>query len=173
MFVRMIFQVTDSFKFQRFMIYVHSKGMIVDDEYVIIGSANINQRSMSGTNDTEIAMGSYQPHHTWAAKNRHPHGQIYGYRKSLWAEHLGMLSETFEKPESLDCVRKVNEIALDNWKRFTDERFSALQGHILKYPIQVTSEGKVCPLPGFENFPDAGGSVLGAYSGNIPDVLTT
>ncbi|CAM8989276.1 unnamed protein product [Rhodiola kirilowii] len=166
-------KVTDSFKFQRFMIYVHSKGMIVDDEYVIIGSANINQRSMSGTNDTEIAMGSYQPHHTWAAKNRHPHGQIYGYRKSLWAEHLGMLSETFEKPESLDCVRKVNEIALDNWKRFTDERFSALQGHILKYPIHVTSEGKVCPLPGFENFPDAGGSVLGAYSGNIPDVLTT
>ncbi|KAL8150461.1 hypothetical protein V2J09_020269 [Rumex salicifolius] len=30
-------------KFRRFMIYVHSKGMVVDDEYVIIGSANINQ----------------------------------------------------------------------------------------------------------------------------------
>uniref|UniRef100_A0A7N1A504 phospholipase D n=1 Tax=Kalanchoe fedtschenkoi TaxID=63787 RepID=A0A7N1A504_KALFE len=66
-------KVTDSFKFQRFMIYVHAKGMIVDDEYVIIGSANINQRSMAGTKDTEIAMGSYQPHHTWAAKKRHPH----------------------------------------------------------------------------------------------------
>lgn len=59
------------------MIYVHAKGMIVDDEYVIMGSANINQRSMDGSRDTEIAMGAYQPHHTWAAeKNLHPHGQV-------------------------------------------------------------------------------------------------
>ena len=41
----------------RFPIYVHSKMMIVDDKYIIIGSANINQRSMAGTRDTEIAMG--------------------------------------------------------------------------------------------------------------------
>lgn len=58
------------------MIYVHAKGMIVDDEYVIVGSANINQRSMAGTKDTEIAMGSYQPHYTWSAKKRHPRGQV-------------------------------------------------------------------------------------------------
>lgn len=58
------------------MIYVHAKGMIVDDEYVIIGSANINQRSMAGTKDTEIATGAYQPHHTWAKKQKHPHGQV-------------------------------------------------------------------------------------------------
>ena len=61
---------------QRFMIYVHSKGMIVDDEYVILGSANINQRSMEGTRDSEIAMGAYQPHHTWARKQSYPHGQV-------------------------------------------------------------------------------------------------
>ena len=58
------------------MIYVHAKGMIVDDEYVFMGSANINQRSLDGSRDTEIAMGAYQPHHTWAHKNRHPHGQV-------------------------------------------------------------------------------------------------
>jgi len=51
-------------KQRRFMIYVHSKGMVVDDEYVIVGSANINQRSMEGSRDTEIAMGAYQPHYT-------------------------------------------------------------------------------------------------------------
>lgn len=70
------FQVSASQKFQRFMIYVHAKGMVVDDEYVIIGSANINQRSMAGSRDTEIAMGGYQPHHTWGKKKRHPHGQV-------------------------------------------------------------------------------------------------
>lgn len=30
------------------IIYIHSKLMIVDDRYVIIGSANINDRSMLG-----------------------------------------------------------------------------------------------------------------------------
>lgn len=37
------------------MIYVHSKVMIVDDKYAIIGSANINDRSMRGFRDSEIA----------------------------------------------------------------------------------------------------------------------
>eukprot|EP01102_Stenamoeba_stenopodia_P007791 TRINITY_DN2197_c0_g1_i1.p1 TRINITY_DN2197_c0_g1~~TRINITY_DN2197_c0_g1_i1.p1 ORF type:complete len:683 (-),score=145.33 TRINITY_DN2197_c0_g1_i1:1155-3203(-) len=46
---------------RRFMIYVHSKLMIADDEYIICGSANINERSMAGNRDTEIAIGAYQP----------------------------------------------------------------------------------------------------------------
>lgn len=58
------------------MIYVHAKGMVVDDELVLMGSANINQRSMDGSRDTEIAMGAYQPRHTWAWKNGHPRGQV-------------------------------------------------------------------------------------------------
>ncbi|PON49953.1 Phospholipase D [Parasponia andersonii] len=165
--------VSDAYKFRRFMIYVHAKGMVVDDEYVIVGSANINQRSMAGTKDTEIAMGSYQPYHTWARRKRHPRGQIYGYRMSLWSEHLGMLDASFEEPESIESVRKVNEIAEENWKRFTSEEFTLLQGHLLKYPIQVDDDGKVGPLPGYENFPDVGGKVLGAHSTTLPDTLTT
>jgi len=35
-------------------IYVHSKLMIVDDKYTIIGSANINDRSMKGNTDSEV-----------------------------------------------------------------------------------------------------------------------
>merc|ERR1712107_495531 len=38
-------------------IYIHSKTMIIDDEWMIMGSANINQRSMDGERDTEIAYG--------------------------------------------------------------------------------------------------------------------
>ncbi|KAF3440357.1 hypothetical protein FNV43_RR18641 [Rhamnella rubrinervis] len=165
--------VSDSYKSQRFMIYVHAKAMIVDDEYVIMGSANINQRSMAGTKDTEIAMGAYQPHHTWAEKRKHPRGQIYGYRMSLWAEHLGVVETCFKDPESRECVKKVNSIAEDNWKRYTAEGFTSLQGHLLKYPVEVDADGKVGPLPGHENFPDVGGSVLGAPAMAIPDVLTT
>ncbi|KAH8515070.1 hypothetical protein H0E87_003794 [Populus deltoides] len=164
--------VSMSQKFQRFMIYVHAKGMVVDDEYVILGSANINQRSMAGSRDTEIAMGAYQPHHTWNNKKRHPVGQVYGYRMSLWAEHLGLVDNLFKEPESLDCVKSVNKIAEDNWKKFTAENFTLLQGHLLKYPVQVDGNGKVSPLPGQETFPDVGGKVLGVRT-NLPDALTT
>ena len=38
------------------IVYVHSKLMIVDDKKVILGSANINDRSMLGTRDSELAV---------------------------------------------------------------------------------------------------------------------
>ncbi|XAR61600.1 Phospholipase D [Bertholletia excelsa] len=164
--------VSDSQKLGRFMIYVHAKGMIVDDEYVILGSANINQRSLAGSRDTEIAMGAYQPHQTWAEKKRHPRGQVYGYRMSLWAEHLGKVDQRFKEPESLSCVLMVNEIAEDNWKKFTAKEFCSLQGHLLKYPVQVDANGNVSSLPGHDSFPDVGGKVLGAPT-TLPDALTT
>ena len=84
-----------------------------------------------------------------------------------------MLEETFEEPERLECVRKVNAIAVDNWRRFVSEEFSELQGHILKYPVQVDKNGNVSSLPDCENFPDAGGKILGTPSPTIPDILTT
>ncbi|GAU22672.1 hypothetical protein TSUD_234940 [Trifolium subterraneum] len=98
---------------------------------------------------------------------------IYGYRMSLWAEHLGMLDETFKEPERLECVRKVNEIANDNWRIYSSEEMSVLQGHLLKYPVQIDSDGQISSLPDCENFPDAGGKILGAHSATIPDILTT
>ncbi|KAG6703060.1 hypothetical protein I3842_07G065500 [Carya illinoinensis] len=169
----LFWQVSDSQKSRRFMIYVHAKGMIVDDEYVIVGSANINQRSMAGTKDTELAMAAYQPHHTWARRKKQPHGQVYGYRISLWCEHLAMKDTCFEEPESLECVKTVNEIAYDNWNRFSTAEFTLLKGHLLQYPMIVDADGTVGPLPGYENFPDVGGRVLGSHSTTIPDILTT
>ncbi|XP_021737109.1 phospholipase D delta-like [Chenopodium quinoa] len=164
--------VLPSQKYRRFMIYVHAKGMIVDDEYVILGSANINQRSMAGSRDTEIAMGAYQPHQTWGRKKRHPLGQVYGYRMSLWAEHLGGLDDLFKEAENLECVRSVNNIADENWKKFVAEDYSPLQGHLLRYPLDVDKNGKVQSLNGHEYFPDVGGKVLGAAN-SLPDALTT
>ena len=37
-------------------LYIHSKLMIVDDQKVILGSANINDRSLLGDRDSEIAI---------------------------------------------------------------------------------------------------------------------
>ncbi|KAJ0967900.1 hypothetical protein J5N97_024817 [Dioscorea zingiberensis] len=156
-------------KFRRFMIYVHSKGMIIDDEYVLLGSANINQRSLDGSRDTEIAMGAYQPHHTWAEKKGHPHGQVYGYRMSLWAEHLDSVDPRFKEPKSLECVQYVNEIAEMNRDNFAAEEYKQMQGHLLKYPIKVDADGKIEPF--WKSFPDVGGEVLGSPT-SLPDALT-
>ncbi|TKY70305.1 Phospholipase D gamma 1 [Spatholobus suberectus] len=56
--------------------------------------------------------------------------QIYGYRMSLWGEHLGMLDQTIEEPERLTCVHKVNAIADNNWRIFASEDLSFLLGEI-------------------------------------------
>nr|XP_043630474.1 phospholipase D beta 1-like [Erigeron canadensis] len=147
----------------RFMIYVNSKGMIVDDEFVLLGSANINQRSLEGTRDTEIAMGAYQPHHTWARKGFNPTGQVFGYRMSLWAEHIGNLESCFEQPNSLKCVRKVRLLAEQNWDRYAADEASDVTAHLLKYPVEVDGKGQVNSLPGCPNFPDMGGSIVGSF----------
>ena len=66
----------------RFMVYVHSKMMIVDDEVALVGSANINQRSMDGSRDTEIMLGAWQPAHL-ANGNRYPEGDVHRFRMTL------------------------------------------------------------------------------------------
>uniref|UniRef100_A0A2N9HQH0 Phospholipase D n=1 Tax=Fagus sylvatica TaxID=28930 RepID=A0A2N9HQH0_FAGSY len=162
-------------KFRRFMIYIHAKGMIVDDEYIIMGSANINQRSLDGSRDTEIAMGAYQPTYTWGGKNSHPHGQVYGYRMSLWAEHLGELEDTFCEPQSVKCVKRVNKIAKHNWEAYVSEEekeIKLMKGNLMLYPVQVSRDGKVSSLRDYESFPDVGGKILGSPT-TLPDVLTT
>ncbi|CAK9310404.1 unnamed protein product [Citrullus colocynthis] len=157
---------------RRFMIYVHTKMMIVDDEYIIVGSANINQRSMDGARDSEIAMGAYQPYHLSA---REPaRGQVHGFRMALWYEHLGMLDESFLRPESEECVAKVNRIADKYWDLYSSESLERdLPGHLLRYPVGISSEGEVTELPGFEFFPDTKARILGTKSDYLPPILTT
>ncbi|EFJ26601.1 hypothetical protein SELMODRAFT_441825 [Selaginella moellendorffii] len=156
---------------RRFMIYVHSKMMIVDDEYIIVGSANINQRSMDGGRDSEIAMGAYQPFHT--SHHHAPRGDVHGFRMSLWYEHLGKLDNAYLHPSSLECVRKVNELADEYWAMFAGEEVVDLPGHLLSYPIGITTTGEVCELPGRSQFPDTKANILGAKSDVLPPILTS
>ncbi|OMO90828.1 C2 calcium-dependent membrane targeting [Corchorus olitorius] len=158
---------------RRFMIYVHAKMMIVDDEYIIIGSANINQRSMDGGRDTEIAIGAFQPHHL-ATTSRPAKGQIHGFRMALWQEHLGHVESSFESPQSLQCVQAVNSRADQLWNLYsTDSFLQDLPGHLLRYPIEISSTGDVSTLPNMQFFPDTKARVLGKNSDFLPPILTT
>lgn len=98
--------------------------------------------------------------------------QVYGYRMSLWAEHIGFLEDVFLKPHTTECVRRINQLAECNWKAYVSDENTEMKGHLIKYPIKVGKDGKVGPLPGHECFPDVGGKILGSHS-TLPDVLTT
>lgn len=143
---------------------------LVDDEYIIVGSANINQRSMDGGRDTEIAMGAYQPHHL-NTSNQVARGRVHGFRMSLWHEHLNSIENQFLDPASLACVQRVNKLADDNWSRYARDMLDGdLPGHLLAYPITVARSGAVKDL--VDNFPDTEAQVCGKKSGNLVSMLT-
>lgn len=63
-------------------IYVHAKVMVVDDAILIIGSSNLNDRSMGFDTECNVAL------HGHAAL-------ISGFRDRLLSEHLGVSQEKF------------------------------------------------------------------------------
>jgi len=158
---------------RRFAIYVHSKMMIVDDDYIIVGSANINERSMAGNRDSEIAMGAYQPHFTGETNNGQPRGQIHAFRMGLWLSHMRRDLPCFLHPESAECARTVNEIATENWELFAGDEVVEMEphGHLLKYPLAISDTGSVVGLPSAV-IPDTEALVVGAASLMLPNILT-
>ena len=75
------------------LIYIHSKLMIVDDKTVILGSANINDRSMLGTRDSEFAVminESQKLNSKMDGKDYKAANFAYSFRVNLFAEHLGI-----------------------------------------------------------------------------------
>ena len=83
------------------IVYIHSKLMIVDDNKVLIGSANINDRSMLGTRDSEFAVIIKEKKQLINKKcnrnfvmdgnnNYRAANFATNFRKELMAEHLGI-----------------------------------------------------------------------------------
>ncbi|WP_240310892.1 phospholipase D-like domain-containing protein [Altererythrobacter sp. ZODW24] len=75
-------------------IYVHAKLMIVDDEIVRIGSANMNNRSMGLDSECDVFIDAARP------GNEHAARRIASLRHSLLAEHLGL--DEAEVPQLLE-----------------------------------------------------------------------
>ena len=76
-------------------IYVHSKCLVADDNVAIIGSANINDRSLMGDRDSEIAAMVVDSASMQATLNGVKPSMVRGFarelRRSLWKKHLGLL----------------------------------------------------------------------------------
>lgn len=92
--------------------FVHTKLMLVDDEFSVIGSANFNQRSM--THDNEIMLGIVDRDNTFTKD----------LRVRLWREHL-----------------KESDADLDDWNSGFDRLTAAITnstGNLT--PIQLTTD---------------------------------
>lgn len=119
---------------RRYMIYVHSKLLIVDDRVVILGSANINERSMAGDRDTEICLS------LWPSSGAHAkacedtvRAQL---RYPLLHEYLGGAAlPNSDKPESPEYRNALAALARQN---YLDIRAGiACNGHLAAFPFEV------------------------------------
>ena len=98
------------------IIYVHSKLLIVDDEYCIIGSANINDRSLLGTRDSEIALYIQDTEYEDGVINKNPClvGRFTSkLRKRLFKEFLGLLKSDHSSSNSFNESKKDEQIMCD------------------------------------------------------------
>ncbi|KAK5092862.1 hypothetical protein LTR70_006032 [Exophiala xenobiotica] len=84
-------------------LYIHSKVMIVDDQTVVCGSANLNDRSMLGTHDSEIALVVSDPtpvQSTMAGRPWQASRFAASLRRQLFRKHLGLLRpQDMQRPD--------------------------------------------------------------------------
>ncbi|KAI8064502.1 hypothetical protein BC940DRAFT_305884 [Gongronella butleri] len=76
------------------LLYIHAKVLIADDRLVIMGSANLNDRSQCGDRDSEIALLVEDQDMIPSYMNGRPYEAsrfAATLRRQLWKEHLGLL----------------------------------------------------------------------------------
>lgn len=123
---------------RRYQIYVHSKFMLVDDRYMIVGSANLNERSLAGDRDSEIGV------QIWPSDDstlKECIDQARKFRLAIWSEHLGpkFPPASAGDPGSAACVNAVRDAAAENYAAFREgRRDPAVHGALCLWPLQVT-----------------------------------
>jgi len=106
-------------------IYVHAKVLIVDDRFVRIGSANLNNRSMGLDSECDLAIES--------RAQRDAETAIARFRNCLIAEHLGLPPDEIEK--SVGEERSLLAV-LDNASR-GERRLEPLDGDVPEWLDQT------------------------------------
>ncbi|EXJ59862.1 hypothetical protein A1O7_04009 [Cladophialophora yegresii CBS 114405] len=90
-------------------LYIHAKCMVVDDRVAIIGSANINERSMLGNRDSECAAVVRDTDMVWSKMNGKPYqvGRFpHTLRMRLMREHLGLdVDKIMEEAQIMEADR--------------------------------------------------------------------
>ncbi|ETI43713.1 hypothetical protein F442_11304 [Phytophthora nicotianae P10297] len=128
-------------------VYIHSKVMIVDDRICIIGSANINERSMCGDRDSEIAVlveDHEMEEEIAIADGTYNVGKFaHSFRMKLFEEHFGVQPGTpkyqkYQDPVSKDAWFSMQEQAMTNHQIY-DSVFGCLPSDSVTTFAQIDS----------------------------------
>lgn len=88
-------------------LYIHAKTIIVDDRVALIGSANINERSMLGNRDSEVAALVRDTKDEWITMAGVPYrvgAFAHTLRMRLMREHLGLDVDKITEEERADSI---------------------------------------------------------------------
>jgi phospholipase D1/2 len=94
-------------------LYIHAKAIVVDDRIALIGSANINERSMLGARDSECAAVVRDTDMIWSTMDGKPYlvGRFaHTLRMRLMREHLGLdIDEVMDEEHDAEIDRETVE----------------------------------------------------------------
>ncbi|POA80395.1 phospholipase D-like domain-containing protein [Pseudomonas protegens] len=149
-------------------IYVHSKLLIADDRVAIVGSANVNDRSLLGNRDSELAMIVRDSTPVKVALDGQHEQQvsqaISQLRKGLWRKHFALsltkpssvkpateLEQYLDQPAAKATWQAVQKRASQN-ESFYNERFDFIPQNISLLQIidadmlKEYGDGFPCPV---------------------------
>ncbi|KZT08000.1 phospholipase D/nuclease [Laetiporus sulphureus 93-53] len=119
------------------LLYIHSKLMIVDDRRVIIGSANINDRSQKGDGDSEIALVIEDEDMIPTTMDGKPYMAsrfAASLRRKLYREHLGLIA-----PHFCDDIEEVTSFMRPAPHPNSDETFDK-EDYMVADPLSEETE---------------------------------
>ncbi|KAL0948426.1 hypothetical protein HGRIS_011005 [Hohenbuehelia grisea] len=115
------------------LLYIHTKMMIVDDRRVIMGSANINDRSQKGDGDSEIALVVEDDDmiETTMNGNKYMASRFAAtLRRKLYREHLGLI-----KPQICDSSNPLVTPAMRPAPYGSEDEVGSMEDLIVADPL--------------------------------------
>ena len=142
------------------VIYVHSKLLIVDDEHVIIGSANVNDRSQLGSRDSEVCL--------------HFNCKDFAQdlREQLWSNFAGESMKSGEFHPKYDSTFNFWKSRAKNNTEHFDDAFRPAPSNKIKNYKQLIDYHRDW-IPGVEHDIVEAIEVLGNIKGVLVDFPTT
>ncbi|XP_014276337.1 phospholipase D1 isoform X1 [Halyomorpha halys] len=128
------------------LIYVHSKLLIADDKVMICGSANINDRSLLGVRDSEIAVvitdEDFKP--GIMAGKEYMSGRFCGsLRRSLFREHLDLSGPKIKDPVCSEFYHGIWRKTAEKNTKIYEEVFRCLPSDEVKCFDDIKSHFRV------------------------------
>jgi phospholipase D1/2 len=132
-------------------IYVHSKLLIADDRLAIIGSANINDRSLKGDRDSELAVCLMDTQMMDAAldgkKSVKVRRAAHDLRVSLWKKHFGEKAAAGTIVPASELMALVDKPADPNtWKAIQRVADANLQSYAKVFPFVPQAKKSIWPV---------------------------